>query len=328
MTKINLFTNEIINKGNYNEQLVLSIPHIEDKCLLIQQSFAGCMILKSDGTPLSDVSRHGMLSYSTELSINSVEYILRASVYTLFSHCSENINNILKNQKDLTNFDKEILDAHISRYIRNYSFSTRESDYFIRDKVLYDGKLCRVEVKNTHLMVTINKKQKLLIDDLLYFIDPEYLVMDKYILELIIRYEMYLEYGLHVPETVFGAMIVDSPGVLTYLRGNYAGYIDQTSNLKSRLLYAINNNTIDTNKEDIKDSYEIGNMVKALYYNYPEDMIDLYMTYWVCNKDKFLITYLKVIEDYNKQDILYTKENNRYNTYEKQLLNINTMSEF
>lgn len=155
---------------------------------------------------------HHLLRYNRELNNDALRYIITASVYTLFSHSSPMLASALAKQDDIGHEDKELLDAYIDRQLEHYD-SKRETfkleifdedygDMLGKDIVLYETFFCKVELRNKRLFITIGEKEKQLPNGLLYFIDLGALTINQNMLELIIRYEMYLAYGIHISGAV------------------------------------------------------------------------------------------------------------------------------
>lgn len=151
---------------------------------------------------------HHLLRYHRELNVDALKYIITASVYTIFGHSSPMLSSALRKQDDIGHKDKELLDAYIDRQVDYYKTNRTPfkleiyDDMLGKDIVLYETFFCKVELRDKRLFITIGEKEKQLPNGLLYFIDLGTLTMNQNMLELIIRYEMYLVYGIHIPGAV------------------------------------------------------------------------------------------------------------------------------
>lgn len=165
---------------------------------------------------------HHLFNYCEMLDKDGIGYLVSASVCTLFSHSSSKLNMALRGQKDLSESDKKILDDYIDRQVKHYNYRSDgfDFDYFaegFEDRVdstivLYNQPFCKVEFKNRHLVVTVNDKEIELPQSLVSFVDLSKGTININMLELIIRYSMYEEYGLHCPSEIeVDGYYTDSP---------------------------------------------------------------------------------------------------------------------
>ena len=219
INEINLLTKEIINEGDLHEQLLLELPMLKDNQEVTNRVYS-LYNMREYGYQFGGINANGdfgsfyhhLLRYSRELNSDALRYIISASVYTIFSHNSPMLSSALAKQDDIGHEDKELLDAYIGRQVKYYD-SNRErfkldifdedyDDMLGKDTVLYETFFCKVELRNKRLFITIDENEKQLPNGLLYFIDLGKLTMHQNMLELIIRYEMYLAYGIHISGAV------------------------------------------------------------------------------------------------------------------------------
>lgn len=215
INEINLLTGEIINEGDLHEQLLLELPVLKDNQEVTNRVYS-LYNMREYGYQFGGINANGdfgsfyhhLLRCSRELNNDALRYIITASVYTIFSHSSPMLASALINQDDVGHEDKELLDAYIDRQLKHYH-NKRETfkleiydDMLGKDTVFYETFFCKVELRNKRLFITIGEKEKQLPNGLLYFIDLGALTMNENMLELIIRYEMYLTYGIHISGAV------------------------------------------------------------------------------------------------------------------------------
>lgn len=215
INEINLLTGEIINEGDLHEQLLLELPVLKDNQEVTNRVYS-LYNMREYGYQFGGINANGdfgsfyhhLLRYPRELNNDALRYIITASVYTIFSHSSPMLASALINQDDVGHEDKELLDAYIDRQLKHYH-NKRETfkleiydDMLGKDTVFYETFFCKVELRNKRLFITIGEKEKQLPNGLLYFIDLGALTMNENMLELIIRYEMYLTYGIHISGAV------------------------------------------------------------------------------------------------------------------------------
>lgn len=215
INEINLLTGEIINEGDLHEQLLLELPVLKDNQEVTNRVYS-LYNMREYGYQFGGINANGdfgsfyhhLLRYHRELNNDALRYIITASVYTIFSHSSPMLASALINQDDVGHEDKELLDAYIDRQLKHYH-NKRETfkleiydDMLGKDTVFYETFFCKVELRNKRLFITIGEKEKQLPNGLLYFIDLGALTMNENMLELIIRYEMYLTYGIHISGAV------------------------------------------------------------------------------------------------------------------------------
>lgn len=156
---------------------------------------------------------HHLLKYRNSLDEESLRYIIGGSVYTLFSHSSPKLQMALRGQKDLSDSDKKILDNYVERQVKRYKgfeswFDVNEfdadcDDYEVTNKVFYETYFCKIELKDKRLFVTMNGKEKKLPEHLMTLINLDKLSINIDLLELIVRYELYLEYGVRIPSDIY-----------------------------------------------------------------------------------------------------------------------------
>lgn len=219
INEINLLTGEIINEGDLHEQLLLELPMLKDNQEVTNRVYS-LYNMREYGYQFGGLNANGdfgsfyhhLLRYHRELNVDALKYIITASVYTIFGHSSPMLSSALRKQDDIGHKDKELLDAYIDRQVDYYKtnrtpfkieiFDEDYDDMLGKDTVLYETFFCKVELRNKRLFITIGEKEKQLPNGLLYFIDLGALTMNQNMLELIIRYEMYLVYGIHISGAV------------------------------------------------------------------------------------------------------------------------------
>lgn len=205
----NLFTGEIINKGDLHERLVVSLPNVgEDYAIYNAES---CHKFgKVNSNIRMGKLNHVLLISHRFLDEESIRYLVNASVYGLFSGFYSELNSALDGQKDLSDSDKRILDEYIDRQVKillSYSEGLDLSWKF--DKLVdndidchlyfYRQPFCSLEYKDRRLVVKVNGKEKVLPYGLLIYIDLVQDLLNEDLIEMIVRHELYLEYGLDVP---------------------------------------------------------------------------------------------------------------------------------
>lgn len=211
INEINLLTGEIINEGDLHEQLLLELPMLKDNQEVTNRVYSlynmreyGYQFGGLDANGDFGSFYHHLLRYHRELNVDALKYIITASVYTIFSHSSPMLSSTLRKQDDIGHKDKELLDTYIDRQVDYYKTNRTPfkleiyDDMLGKDTVFYETFFCKVELRNKRLFITIGEKEKQLPNGLLYFIDLGALTMNENMLELIIRYEMYLTYGIHI----------------------------------------------------------------------------------------------------------------------------------
>lgn len=255
INEINLLTGEIKNEGELHEQLLVKLPPTrnfiklkdklqspslsEDKRKEIEEIIDrseselfsiynmreyGYQFGGLDGNGDYGSFYHHLLRYSDCLDKEAMRYIISGSVYTLFSHSAFKLRTYFKDQKDLSSSDKNMIESYIERQLIHYS--TSRPDFDIEEfeeesssvyKVLYETFFCKVVLKNKSLLVDMNGKEKQLPNYLLYFIDLNKLTLNGNLMELIVRYELYLEYGIHTPVEIYGLWYTDEKYVKSHI---------------------------------------------------------------------------------------------------------------
>lgn len=228
--EINLLTGESINKGNLHENLVVRIPMVSRKQSekLGEELYRDYAIynMREYGYQFGGFHANGdagsfyhhLLRFGGNWDREGLRYIISASVYTLFSNCSPKLKSALANQKDLSEFDKTILDEYVDRQVKYYydDYSKFDLEDFIdvheediEDKILYDIPCIKIELKDKKLIVCMEEKEKQLPNSLLPFIVSVNSSIKDNLLELIVRYELYLEFGIHIPRDIYDTWYTD-----------------------------------------------------------------------------------------------------------------------
>lgn len=313
INEINLITGEIIDKGDLHENLVIKLPFgDEEKALYeklktkaesrdenseeyyelyenLEELQTGYAIynMREYGYQFGGIHANGdcgsfyhhLLRASYDLDKEALEYIIRASVYTLFSHCSPKLEEALRGQEDLSSKDKEILDSYISRQVTHYAvktpwFSLADFDEDMEDSsaVLYETFFCKVELENKRLYITIGDKKRKLPDYLLVFFDLGKMQLNSNLLELIIRFELYKEYGMHTPSGIFYDWYTEENYILSHQPLDYS-----LEELNERL-----GKVKDSSRTYDKLSYhEYKDLISSAYKDKSSDEISSYINYWI-----------------------------------------------
>lgn len=324
--EINLITGEIIDKGDLHENLVIKLPLGDEEKALYEKlkAKAECMDENSEdyydlcenleelqtGYAIYNMREYGyqfggvhangdcgsfyhhLLRASYDLDREALEYIIRASVYTLFSHCSPKLKTALKGQEDLSSKDKEILDSYISRQVTHYAvknswFSLADFDEDMEDSsaVLYETFFCKVELENKRLYITIGDKKRKLPDYLLVFFDLGKMQLNSNLLELIIRFELYNEYGVHVEPTIFTNYYTEESYINTHKLLSEQNCEDLLRRLNSAFQSVDSrNNAIQT---VINNPLEIFKLIRLCYTDKSKDDVDSLCSYWLWKRDDF-----------------------------------------
>lgn len=256
--EIKLLTGEIINEGDLHEQLIVRLP-LNSKAKKFKEDLENSNLSEEEKKPheqlLEEIKNykyaiynmrevayqfggingngdygsfdHFLLDLCHEMNREGIEYIIRASVYTLFSHSSLKLNTALKGQRDLSKSDKEVLDAYIERQVDYYAdmdndFNLERFDTCCKRtrKTFYETFFCRVYLRKKRLFIELNGKEKQLPNNLLLYVDTDKVEIREKLLELIIRYELYLEYGIHIPAVIRGDWYTEESYINSHLNLN------------------------------------------------------------------------------------------------------------
>lgn len=248
---------------------------------------------------------HHLLRDSRNLDEESLRYIIGSSVYSLFSHSSCKLSSALRLQKDLSGNDKKILNEYIDRQVEHYAvkrpwFSLDEfdedyEDMQSTDKVFYNTFFCKIELKDRRLFVTVNNKTKQLPNSLLYYVDLDKMSLNTNLVELIVRYEMYLEYGVNVPIGICDIWYIDDKFILEHNPVVCTGIPSDL--LKTKIQYSL-----DLVVDELKtyETITIGNLsrlVKIIYGDMLEETMISYRNYWLLHAKEFMTVLKSVIEN-------------------------------
>lgn len=248
---------------------------------------------------------HHLLRDSRNLDEESLRYIIGSSVYSLFSHSSCILSSALRVQKDLSGNDKKILNEYIDRQVEHYAvkrpwFSLDEfdedyEDMQSTDKVFYNTFFCKIELKDRRLFVTVNNKTKQLPNSLLYYVDLDKMSLNTNLVELIVRYEMYLEYGVNVPIGICDIWYIDDKFILEHNPVVCTGIPSDL--LKTKIQYSL-----DLVVDELKtyETITIGNLsrlVKIIYGDMLEETMISYRNYWLLHTKEFMTVLKSVIEN-------------------------------
>lgn len=231
---------------------------------------------------------HHLLREARYLNVPAIRYIITASVFTLFSHSSIKLRDALLSQGDLSDRDKEKLRSYIERQTNYYSrgvssgFSLNLFDQYceIRNFINYtffETFCCKVELKEKRLFISINGKEKQLEDYLLFFVDAYNKTINNNILELILRYELYLEFGIQIPRGVrYSFFYTENKYILAHQPLDYS-----LEELQERLEKI---GALDKNYDKLSYS-DFCELVSSAYEDLDEDKIKSYINYWLWRKD-------------------------------------------
>lgn len=331
--EINLLTGEIINKGDLHEQLIVKLP-LNSKVERFKEDLKNSNLSDEEKKPheqlLEEVENckyaiynmrgygyqfggvnargdggsfyHHLLRSSIDIDKEALGYIIKASVYTLFSHSSPKLSIALKGQRDLSLHDKEILDEYVESQTKYYSKYCDEFDldYFIEDceepnKVLYETFFCKVMLKDYRLIVELNCKEKELPRSLLWFIDlNNHNGINGNLLELIIRYELYLEYGVHIPSGIYDNWYTEESYINSHL---LLGDEIPSYDCQGRIVSAKNNdNGVFKDIDESNFRKNLGHIVEQIYKDKPKDMIETYKNYWLLYINDFKRTFFNIVK--------------------------------
>lgn len=287
--EINLLTGEIIDEGDIHEQLVIEIPESNYEYAIYNMRNYGYQFGGIEANGDYGSFYHHLLKDSEYLDIAAIEYIVTASIYTLFSHCSPKVEEALRGQYDLSQKDKEQLKTYIKEQASFYrrrvrpGFSVVNFDQYCElrnfiNQVFYETFFCKVELRNKRLFITINGKEKQLEDYLLFFVDVDNKKINQNLLELIIRFELYNEFGIHTPSGIFYDWYTEEKFILSHLPLDYS-----LEELNKRI-----GKVKDSNESYDKLSYhEYKDLITSAYKDKSNDEISSYLNYWIWKVSDF-----------------------------------------
>lgn len=329
--KVNLLTGEIINKGDLHEQLVFKLPipivsnslisklkkrleesnldeeeriKIEKTIQEIQEEDSirkytlynmrgyGYQFGGANGNGDYGSFDHFLLDLCHEMNREGIAYIIKASVYTLFSHSSYMLNSALRTQNDLSDDDKKILNDYIDRQVDEYAEMDNEFNLVkfdeeckITDKLLYDTFFCKVILKNKRLYVQVGSTEKALPDNLLLYMDTDKAELREKLLELIVRYELYLSYGIHCPFCIKAGMYTDSK----FLEQHQSLKEQSALELRRRLQFVLANSSEleNINKNSNEILLYIRKIVGLCFIDKSENEIESLRNYWLLHSKEF-----------------------------------------
>ena len=330
--EVNLLTGEILDKGDLHEQLIVKLP-LNSKVKRFKEDLKNSNLSDEEKKPheqlLEEVENckyaiynmrevayqfggvngngdygsfdHFLLDLCHEMNREGIEYIIKASVYTLFSHSSLRLNKALKGQRDLSLYDKEVLDSYIERQVDYYADMDNDFnlDHFDEcckrtRKTFYETFFCKVYLRKKRLFIELNGKEKELPNNLLLYVDTDKVEIREKLLELIIRYELYLEYGVHIPNGICCALYTEE----VYKNSHLAlGDEIPSYDCQGRIVFAKN-----INKDIFKDIDEsnfgknLGYVVEQIYNDKPRDMIETYKNYWLLYINDFKRTFFNIVK--------------------------------
>lgn len=333
INEINLLTGEIMSRFEPHEELIVKLPLSEKERLKCENLKSELNNLEKDTDEFYDVKTlidqieskyhysiynmreygyqfggigakvdygsfyHHLLAVRSEIDKEALNYIIKASVYTLFSHSSIKLKNALSGQKDLSDSDKKILNNYVDGQVKYYDlrsdgfdleyFSERFEEEVDSNITFYNTFFCKVEYKDRNLFVTVNGKEKKLPQSLIEFVDLYRNKINENLLELIIRYELYLEYGVHIPAGIECTFWYTEKG---YVKSHQIlGEGDFEDSLSCRV-----NNMIESCNEfkvELREHYSnrrcIGKILEFCYEEKDESIIESLTNYWLSRHDKF-----------------------------------------
>lgn len=315
--EINLLTGEIINKGDLHENLVIKLPltrriqakkdklddpntpDYEKELIVDLVDYAENLSyaiynMREYGYQFGGAHANGdfgsfyhqLLGKVRELDKESVQYVITASVYTLFSHSSPKIDEALYNQSDLSKHDKEILDSYIARQTSHYynenlciyneDFEDDMEDLKDSSAVLYETFFCKIERKGLNLYCSINGNTKKLPTQLLYLYDWKTDSLNLNLVELIVRYELYLAYGVHTPGGIYDTWYTADSFILEHQPVDTS-----VENLKDRLTRT---GALDKCYDKLSNK-GYREMISSAYSELDEFKIKSYINYWLTRKE-------------------------------------------
>lgn len=303
--EINLLTGKSINKGDLHEQLVINLPNVDYATTAKREEELGLLEtpdvtkyaiynMREYGYQFGGAHANGdfgsfyhqLLGKVRELDKESVQYVITASVYTLFSHSSPKIDEALYNQSDLSKHDKEILDSYIARQTSHYynenlciyneDFEDDMEDLKDSSAVLYETFFCKIERKGLNLYCSINGNTKKLPTQLLYLYDWRTDSLNLNLVELIVRYELYLAYGVHTPGGIYDTWYTADSFILEHQPVDTS-----VESLKDRL------NSIGAlgKSYDKLSNKGYREMISSAYSELDEFKIKSYINYWLTRKE-------------------------------------------
>lgn len=209
MSGIILLTGDSIDKGKLNEKLLLQFPEDDGSInyAIYNKNSKGYAI-----APLGEADAegcgsfcHNLLSEVERIDEATLEYIIKASVYTLFRTYSKKLYNTLNSQRYISDEDKINLNDYIKRQIRCYDrvgcripgMVDLLDDIDYKEVIWYEDSFITVMSWLEEVVVTVNGTSKRLPARLLtYFGDK---TLRAQVLELIIRYEYFNAFGVGKP---------------------------------------------------------------------------------------------------------------------------------
>lgn len=202
---INLLTGEYYNGDTDN--LIIKSPLDNRTYILCDCYGRGYCISDVTSNSYTNYYEHSLLYNSSDLDTATVNYLVSASVYTLFSHSvtrNKRLRRVLTYLHDLSEHDKAILDKYIESQVDYYDYDSDfnsikfEEDCKVDKTTFYSDKTCKIKMKDKRLFIDINDKEKELPRGLLYYMDLEKLSLPEELINLIVWYETYLEFGLNL----------------------------------------------------------------------------------------------------------------------------------
>lgn len=288
--EINLLTGEINNEGDLHEELLVHLPSSDYEYAIYNMRDYGYQFGGVEANGDYGSFYHHLLSNTEYLDEEAIRYLINASVYTLFSHSSVKLRESLASQEDLSSSDKKYLNRYIDDQVTYYRRRSRpgfnltnfEQYCDLREcnhLVFYETFFCKVELDNKKLVVTTNGKKKQLPNYFLFFVDVDSKTISPNLLELLIRYELYLEYGIHIPEgirTLVGIWYIDDRFILEHQPVN-----SSLEDLKDRL------NSIGALDKcyDKLSNKGYREMISSAYSELAEFKIKSYINYWLTRKE-------------------------------------------
>lgn len=288
--EINLLTGEINNEGDLHEELLVNLPSNDYGYAIYNMRDYGYQFGGVEANGDYGSFYHHLLSNTEYLDEEAIRYLINASVYTLFSHSSVKLRESLASQEDLSSSDRKYLDRYIDDQVTYYrrrsnpGFNLTNFEQYcdLREcnhLVFYETFFCKVELDNKKLVVTINGKKKQLPNYLLFFVDVDSKTISPNLLELLIRYELYLEYGIHIPEGIralVGIWYIDDRFILEHQPVDTS-----VENLKDRLnsIGALGKSYEQFSNKDYCE------MISSAYSELAEFKIKSYINYWLTRKE-------------------------------------------
>lgn len=207
----NLFTGEILENENGNKQALINLPLSKENIILelCNNHYNYCSLSSNDNSTVYNKVPIEFLRLCPYLDEEVCTYIITGAVYTVVCENTK-IQENLKCQYDLTKFDKSIINKFVSK-IYNEHFKVDDlfkadidyesyNKYVSCDRVLYETSSCKLEIRDRQLLITLNGKEKCLQQGLISLFNHSFLTLDSSLINIIITYESYIEYGIHIPQ--------------------------------------------------------------------------------------------------------------------------------